>query len=108
MSHPTSFEPVRPEAKDSTDGHSKRDAIADTLDRAGAKLHATADSGSERVAELAHGAANKLEASGQYLHEHGAKEVWADLEKVVSAHPGKSLLAVALVGVLVGRAFRNG
>jgi hypothetical protein len=110
MSYPTSLEPGMTNAEGSADANSKRDAIANTLDRAGAKLHTAADTlpGGERVAEIAHGAADKLEASGQYLHEHGAKEMMDDLEKLVRAHPGKSLLAVALLGVLVGRAFRNG
>jgi ElaB/YqjD/DUF883 family membrane-anchored ribosome-binding protein len=93
------------EAIDST-----RDSLAGTLEGAADKLHHRADDAAEggrRVTSLAHRAADKLDAAAQYVRDHKTKDMVADLEEVVKAHPGKALLAVLAVGFLAGRALQR-
>ena len=85
----------------------KRGAVADMLDDMASRLHDRADSGNERVMDVAHGAADKVEATARYVRDHGAREMLTDARTFVRKHPGKSLLAVAVIGFLAGRAFRR-
>jgi hypothetical protein len=86
-----------------------RDAAADGIDKAASALHENAESlpGGEKAARFAHTAADKLGASAQYVREHDARRMMADVETLVKNNPGPSLLVVALAGFLVGRAFRS-
>jgi ElaB/YqjD/DUF883 family membrane-anchored ribosome-binding protein len=87
----------------------KREPAAGALDDAAATLHEKADSlpGGERVASMAHTAADKLESTADYVREHDVRGMMSDVENFVKTHPGQSLIAAAAVGFLVGRAFRN-
>ncbi len=88
-------------------GESKRASVADALESVASRIHEKADTGSERVSGIGHGAAEKVEATAQYVREHGPREMMSDVEAFARKHPGKSLLAVAVVGFLAGRALRR-
>ncbi|MEP7345176.1 MAG: hypothetical protein ABI877_07910 [Gemmatimonadaceae bacterium] len=93
---------------DFLDRKSRRGKVASMLDGVASRLHEKADAGSERVMDLGHGAADKVEATARYVREHDRREMMSDVEAFARKHPGKSLLAVAVVGFLAGRALRNG
>ena len=94
-------------AVNSIDEH--RDAAADGIDKAASALHENAESlpGGEKVARLAHTAADKLGDSAQYIRQNDARRMMTDAKTLVKNNPGPSLLAAAFAGFLVGRAFRG-
>ena len=86
-----------------------RDAAAGGLDKAASALHEEAESlpGGEKVASLAHATAEKLSSTADYVREHDVNRMMADVKRLVKNNPGPSLLAAAVIGFLVGRAFSN-
>ena len=84
-----------------------RDATADGLDKAASALHAKAESlpGGEKVTGLAHATADQLTSTADYVRDHDANQMMADVETLVKNNPGRSLLAAAVIGFLAGRAF---
>lgn len=86
-----------------------RSAAAGGLDKAASAIHDTAGSlpGGEKVTDLAHAAADKLSATAGYVRDHDVNSMMSDVEALVKKSPGPSLLAAAVVGFLVGRAFSN-
>ncbi len=86
-----------------------RTPAADKLQSAASALHEKAGSlpGGETVAGLAHGAADRMQATADYVRDHDVQHMTADVEAFVRRRPGQSLLAAAAVGFLIGRAFRN-
>jgi hypothetical protein len=85
------------------------DSAAGGLDKAAATLHGRADNlpGVEKVSGLAHSAADKLSATAGYVRDHDVKRIITDAKTLVRNNPGASLLAVGVIGFLVGRAFRS-
>jgi ElaB/YqjD/DUF883 family membrane-anchored ribosome-binding protein len=57
--------------------------------------------------DMAHSAAEKVDAVAGYLQGHDTKQMMADVETVVKRNPGPSLLIAGALGFLIGRAFRN-
>ena len=86
-----------------------RDVAASGLQSAADTLHEKAESlpGGEKVASLAHSTAEKLTSTAEYIREHDVNRMMADVEQLVKNNPGPSLLAAAVVGFLVGRAFSS-
>jgi ElaB/YqjD/DUF883 family membrane-anchored ribosome-binding protein len=86
-----------------------RGAAASGLDKAASALHEQAGSlpGGENVSHLAHAAADKLSSTAGYVREHDVNRMMADVETLVKNNPGPSLLAAAVIGFLVGRAFSS-
>lgn len=86
-----------------------RDAAASGLETAASKLHENAESlpGGEKVSGLAHSTADKLSSTATYVREHDVNGMMADVETLVKRNPGPSLIAAAVVGFLVGRAFSS-
>jgi ElaB/YqjD/DUF883 family membrane-anchored ribosome-binding protein len=86
-----------------------RDAAAGGLDKAATALHEKAESipGGEKVTNLAHATADKLTATSRYVREHDVNRMMGDVETLVKNNPGPSLIAAAVVGFLVGRAFSS-
>jgi ElaB/YqjD/DUF883 family membrane-anchored ribosome-binding protein len=86
-----------------------RESAATGLESAAATLHEKADSlpGGEKVTNLAHTAADKISSTAEYVKRHDVNGMMADVEHLVKNNPGPSLLAAAVVGFLVGRAFSN-
>jgi ElaB/YqjD/DUF883 family membrane-anchored ribosome-binding protein len=83
-----------------------RSAAAGRLDSAASAMHERADNlpGGARVAGAAHGAADALHSSADYLREHDMRQMADDLRDVVRNNPGVALLGAAALGFLVGRA----
>jgi ElaB/YqjD/DUF883 family membrane-anchored ribosome-binding protein len=83
-----------------------RNAAAGRLDSAASAMHERAENlpGGRRVAGAAHGAADALHSSADYLREHDMGQMADDLREVVRNHPGVALLGAAALGFLVGRA----
>lgn len=84
-----------------------RDAAAGGLERAASSVHENAESlpGGEKVSSMAHAAAGKLSSTADYVREHDVNRMMADVETLVKSNPGRSLIAAAALGFLVGRAF---
>ena len=57
--------------------------------------------------DMAHSAAEKVDAVAGYLQGHDTKQMMADVEAVVKKNPVPSLLIAGALGFLMGRAFRN-
>lgn len=88
----------------------RRAAAADGLEGAARGLHNKADSiagGGERVSKVTHEVADKVDNASRYIRDNDAKDMLADLESMVRAHPTRSLLVVLAVGYLAGRALRR-
>ena len=88
----------------------RRINVADGLEGAARGLHNKADSiagGGERVSKATHEVAEKVENASRYIRDKDAKDMLADVESMVRAHPPRSLLAVLAVGYLAGRALRR-
>ena len=94
-------------AADKIDGN--RGATAGGLEKAGRALDEKAESlpGGEKVTSLAHATVGKLRSTADYVREHYFYRMMADVETLVKNNPGSSLLAAAVVGFLVGRAFSS-
>lgn len=92
-------------AADAIDGN--RDAAASGMDSAASSLHAKADKlpGGEKVAGVAHTAANAMETAAGYVREHDVKSMLADVQKIVKDNPGPALLTAAALGFLLARTF---
>jgi ElaB/YqjD/DUF883 family membrane-anchored ribosome-binding protein len=88
---------------------SNRDAAASGLDKAASALHANAGSlpGGDKVSGMAHDAAESLTTTAEYVREHDVNRMMADVTTLVKNNPGPSLVAAAVVGFLVGRAFSS-
>jgi ElaB/YqjD/DUF883 family membrane-anchored ribosome-binding protein len=88
----------------------RRVGVADGLEGAARGLHNKADAiagSGERVSRATHEVADKVESASHYVRDKDAKEMLADVESMVRAHPTRSLLAVLAVGFLAGRALRR-
>ena len=88
----------------------RRINVADGLEGAARGLHSKADSiagGGERLSRSTHEVADKVENASRYIRDKDAKDMLADVESMVRAHPTRSLLAVLAVGYLAGRALRR-
>ena len=86
-----------------------RGAAADTLQKVASTLHESAERipSGEKVANLAHSTAEKVEATARYVREHNVEDMIGDLEGFVRRHPGQSLFMAAAIGFLLGRAFKS-
>jgi ElaB/YqjD/DUF883 family membrane-anchored ribosome-binding protein len=60
------------------------------------------------VPDMAHSAAEKVDAVASYMEGHNTRQMMADVEGIVTRNPGPSLLIAAAFGFLMGRALRNG
>jgi ElaB/YqjD/DUF883 family membrane-anchored ribosome-binding protein len=87
----------------------KRTPAADALESAASTIHEKAENlpGGETVRTVAHSAAEKLEATADYIREHDVRTMVSDVEEIVKRNPGPSLLIAVAIGFLIGRAFRE-
>jgi len=81
----------------------RRGTAASGLEGAAAGLHRNADKLPANVGQLAHQAADKLDATAGYVRENTMQDALADLEAYVKAHPTQALLGAAVVGFCAGR-----
>ena len=86
-----------------------RETAAGSIESVASALHEKAESlpGGEKVAGLAHSAADKLSGTADYVREHDVNSMMADVERLVKANPGPALVASAILGFLVARAFSS-
>lgn len=92
----------------------KRVSAADSLAGVATNLHSGADKaaelgqkGGEKVSNFAHGAADKLQASADYVREHDFKDMMQSVEGFVRRNPGQALVAAGVVGFLTARVMRR-
>ncbi len=83
-----------------------RVSAAGALHNAASTMHKNADK-LPNGPDLAHSAADRVEAVASYLQGHDTKQMMADVETVVRRNPGPSLLVAGALGFLIGRAFRS-
>jgi ElaB/YqjD/DUF883 family membrane-anchored ribosome-binding protein len=86
-----------------------REAAAGGLKKAATTMHENAGSisGGDRLTKLAHSAADVLDTTADYVRDHNTSRMMADVTTVVKNNPGPSLVAAAVVGFLIGRAFSS-
>jgi len=83
-----------------------RVSAAGALHNAAASLHENA-SKLPNGPDLAHSAAEKVEAVSGYLQGHDTKQMMADVEAIVKKNPMPSLLIAGTLGFLIARTLRN-
>ncbi len=85
-----------------------RQTAAESLAQTATGLHDQAASlPGEKVPRLAHDTADKLGATAEYMQSHDTKAMMQDLKAFVKSRPVQSLVAAAVLGLLVGRASRR-
>ena len=82
---------------------SARKPVADKLHDAADKVREHAD----RISGAAGSAADRLEASADYIKSRDARRMAQDLVGMIKRHPAQSLLIAGVIGYLVARAFRS-
>jgi hypothetical protein len=84
----------------------KREAVARGIESAASSLHARAETlpGGENLARAAHGTAEAMEKTAEYVRDQDVEAMLSDVGNVVKRHPGAVLLAAAAVGFLLARA----
>jgi ABC-type transporter Mla subunit MlaD len=85
----------------------QRGSAASALDKTAASVHASADMLARTVPPFAHQAADGLVATADYLREKKMRDMWADLEGFLKAHPTQALLGAVVVGFCAGRMLRR-
>jgi ElaB/YqjD/DUF883 family membrane-anchored ribosome-binding protein len=83
-----------------------RVSAAGALHSAATSLHENA-SKLPNGPDLAHSAAEKVDAVSGYLQDHDTKQMMADVKAVVKKNPMPSLLIAGALGFLIGRSLRN-
>ncbi len=88
---------------------SQRTSAASGLKSAAAGLHAKADElpGGRALSDFAHQAADRMDATGEYLRAHDVRDIAGDVEGFVKTHPMQAIIGAAVVGFLAGRAARS-
>ena len=91
-------------------GRKAGDRIEETRQATASRLRNTAETLHNKVegaSVVAHRAADKVSAMGNYLDEHSVKEMVTDVKGAMSRNPGKTLVISLIAGILVGKAFRG-
>jgi len=94
-------------------GRSAAHNIDRNLDKTASALHNAASSLRGRVgaggkmSDMAHTAADKMEATANYFDHHHTREMMTDLEHVVRRNPGASLAAAVGLGFLIGMSMKR-
>ena len=88
---------------------SNRGAAAGGIASAAASLHDHADDlpGGQRVASLAHSAADKMSSTADYIRDHDMDAMVNDIKVLVKNNPGPALLGAVAIGFLLGKAFSS-
>lgn len=80
-----------------------RKSTARAMRNASASLH----SGVDRVSDIGHSAAERLQASADYVRESDFETFVDDLQNLFRRYPVQMVAGAAIVGFLVVRAFRR-
>jgi len=83
-----------------------RSMAADRLEGAASTVYERVGDlpGGQRVKELASAAADRLSTTADYVRNHDAKRMMADVGTAVKNNPGPALLIAAAFGFVLGRA----
>jgi ElaB/YqjD/DUF883 family membrane-anchored ribosome-binding protein len=81
----------------------QRGPTASALDQTASALHDKSD----KAATVAHRAADKIQATADYIREHDLKAMTDDVGTLIRRYPAQSLAAAAVAGFLVARAIRR-
>jgi ElaB/YqjD/DUF883 family membrane-anchored ribosome-binding protein len=84
-----------------------RNETAAAFHTAASSVRTTARNSSEKIDELATGAAGKLDATASYIQDHDMKSVIASMRHFLRRHPTRSLIAASGIGFLAGFAVRQ-
>ena len=84
-------------------GRNVRDKIDETRKPAAKQLRIAADA----VSDFASEAADKVQATAEYVRERDVQGMLADLRKLIRKYPRRSILAAVAAGFLIGRSFRS-
>lgn len=100
------------DVKEKVTGFGRRaaDRINDSRVSAAGALDYTASSlntGGDRVSGVAHSAADKVQATADYMRRTDLKGMADDVQGLVKRYPGQSLAAAAILGFLVARGLRS-
>ena len=85
-----------------------REAAASGLQKAAFTIREKAETlrpVGQKVSGMANAAADKLNSTADYVREHDVKRMMTGVETLVKNNPVPSLIAVGVIGFLVGRAF---
>ena len=87
----------------------RRRAAAAGIKSAAKSLHEKADDlpGGERVADIAHGAADKLNSTANYVRRRNFTGMARDVRKVVKDNPVPALVGAAALGFLLAKVFSS-
>ena len=88
----------------------RRGAAADKIESAAQSIHARAEAlpgVGQRAAGIAHGAADKLNATADYIREHDLKSMGEDVKRIAKNNPVPALLTAAALGFLLAKAFSS-
>lgn len=87
----------------------KRNTAANKLDEAASRIHQRArDLPGDKMTDMAHRAADKLAQTSEYMREHDAAAIAADVGDFVKRYPMQTIIAAAIGGFLIGRLLRRG
>jgi len=86
-----------------------RQAAASGLESAALTLREKAHvlPGGPKVTGLAHATADKLTSTARYVRQNDVDRMMSDAGRLVKNNPGPSLVAAAVIGFLLGRAFTS-
>jgi ElaB/YqjD/DUF883 family membrane-anchored ribosome-binding protein len=80
-----------------------RESAAITLEKTATSIH----SGGDKLSGVAHSAADKVQATADYVRRTDLKGMAEDVQDIVKRYPGQALAAAAILGFLVARGLRR-
>lgn len=80
-----------------------RESTANALAWTATSLHSRTD----KMSQLAHSAADKIQVGADYLRERDAQRIMEDVRGLVKKYPGRSLAVAAILGFVIARGLRR-
>ena len=84
-----------------------RERVGDAMDRAGTRISDGADRVNEEMSKLTNRAASALASGREYVRTSDRGTVVTDATRVLKRHPGKAMLAAAVIGFVVARTLQR-
>lgn len=85
----------------------QRERVAIAFDKGAATLQQQHDKLPDAAQNAARTAANKLQATADYLHEHDTAAMAEDVKELIRRHPGPMLGAAAFAGFMLAMMLRR-
>ena len=80
-----------------------REPTANALAWTATSLHSRTD----KMSQLAHSAADRIQVGANYLRERDVERIVEDVRGMVKKYPGRSLAVAAILGFLIARGLRR-